>query len=62
MELDRIHDIIGITFNIPYVLLIVIARLAEFDYSVIEATHDLGGKCSPNSRLAAADTTSPFRP
>lgn len=33
-----------ITFNIPYVLLIVIARLAEFDYSVIEAAHDLGAK------------------
>ncbi|GAB6095397.1 ABC transporter permease [Desulfatiferula olefinivorans] len=33
-----------ITFNIPYVLLIVIARLAEFDYSVIEAAHDLGAR------------------
>jgi spermidine/putrescine transport system permease protein len=31
-----------ITFNIPYVLLIVIARLSEFDYSIIEAAHDLG--------------------
>ncbi len=33
-----------ITFNIPYVLLIVVARLAEFDYSIIEAAHDLGAK------------------
>ena len=33
-----------ITFNIPYVLLIVIARLSEFDYSIIEAAHDLGAK------------------
>ena len=31
-----------ITFNIPYVLLIVIARLSEFDYSIIEAAYDLG--------------------
>jgi len=31
-----------ITFNIPFVLLIVIARLSEFDYSIIEAAHDLG--------------------
>jgi spermidine/putrescine transport system permease protein len=31
-----------ITFNIPYVLLIVVARLSEFDYSIIEAAHDLG--------------------
>ncbi len=33
-----------ITFNIPYVLLIVIARLSEFDYSIIEAAHDLGAR------------------
>ncbi|NLA74257.1 MAG: ABC transporter permease subunit, partial [Deltaproteobacteria bacterium] len=31
-----------ITFNIPYVLLIIVARLSEFDYSIIEAAHDLG--------------------
>jgi len=30
------------TFNIPYVLFIVMARLEEFDYSVIEAAYDLG--------------------
>ena len=32
------------TFNIPYVLFILIARLQEFDYSVIEASYDLGAK------------------
>lgn len=30
------------TFNIPYVLFILLSRLDEFDYSVIEAAHDLG--------------------
>lgn len=30
------------TFNIPYVLFIVMARLDEFDYSVVEAAYDLG--------------------
>ena len=30
------------TFNIPYVLFIVMARLEEFDYSVVEAAYDLG--------------------
>lgn len=30
------------TFNLPFVLLIVSARLDEFDYSVIEAAYDLG--------------------
>lgn len=30
------------TFNIPYVLLIIMSRLEEFDYSVIEAAYDLG--------------------
>ena len=30
------------TFNIPYVLFIILSRLDEFDYSVIEAAHDLG--------------------
>ncbi len=32
------------TFNLPYVLFIVMARLAEFDYSIIEAAYDLGAK------------------
>lgn len=31
-----------VTFCIPFVLLIVMARLEEFDYSIIEAAHDLG--------------------
>lgn len=30
------------TFNLPYVLFMVTARLAEFDYSIIEASYDLG--------------------
>ncbi|MFW5783569.1 MAG: ABC transporter permease [Spirochaetota bacterium] len=30
------------SFNLPFVLLIVLARLEEFDYSVIEAARDLG--------------------
>lgn len=30
------------TFNIPYVLFIVMARLEEFDYSLVEAAYDLG--------------------
>lgn len=30
------------TFNIPYVLFIVMARLEEFDYSVVEVAYDLG--------------------
>ena len=30
------------TFNLPFVLLIVSARLDEFDYSIIEAAYDLG--------------------
>ena len=33
-----------ITFNIPYVLLIVMARLSEFDFSIIEAAYDLGAR------------------
>jgi spermidine/putrescine transport system permease protein len=33
-----------ITFNIPYVLFIVMARLSEFDYSIIEASYDLGAR------------------
>lgn len=30
------------TFNIPFVLFIVLSRLAEFDYSIVEAAYDLG--------------------
>lgn len=30
------------TFNLPFVFLLVMARLDEFDYSTIEAAHDLG--------------------
>ena len=30
------------TFNIPYVLFIIMSRLDEFDYSIIEAAYDLG--------------------
>ncbi|MGL5124347.1 MAG: ABC transporter permease [Fusobacteriaceae bacterium] len=30
------------TFNIPFVLFIVISRLEEFDYSVVEVAYDLG--------------------
>lgn len=32
------------TFNIPFVLLIVLSRLEEFDYSIIEAAYDLGAR------------------
>jgi spermidine/putrescine transport system permease protein len=30
------------TFNLPFVYLMVMARLDEFDFSIIEAAHDLG--------------------
>ncbi len=30
------------TFNIPYVLFILLSRLDEFDFSVVEAAYDLG--------------------
>ena len=30
------------TFNSPYVLLIIMSRLDEFDYSIVEAAYDLG--------------------
>jgi len=33
-----------VTFNLPYVIFIVMARLAEFDYSIIEAAYDLGAR------------------
>lgn len=32
------------TFNIPFVLFIIMSRLDEFDYTVIEAAYDLGAK------------------
>jgi spermidine/putrescine transport system permease protein len=31
-----------VTFNIPFVFLMVMARLDEFDFSIIEAAQDLG--------------------
>jgi len=32
------------TFNTPFVLLMVMARLEEFDFSIIEAAYDLGAR------------------
>ncbi len=32
------------TFNIPFVMLMVMSRLEEFDYSIIEASYDLGAR------------------
>jgi spermidine/putrescine transport system permease protein len=32
------------TFNLPFVLLVVISRLDEFDFSIIEAARDLGAR------------------
>ena len=32
------------TFNIPFVLLMVMARLEEFDFSIIEAAYDCGAR------------------
>ena len=31
-----------ISFNLPFVFLMVMARLDEFDFSIVEAAHDLG--------------------
>jgi len=31
-----------VTFNLPFVFLLVLARLEEFDFSIIEAARDLG--------------------
>lgn len=31
-----------VTFNIPFVLMTVMARLEEFDFSIVEAAYDLG--------------------
>jgi spermidine/putrescine transport system permease protein len=33
-----------VTFNLPYVVLIVSSRLDEFDHSIIEAAYDLGAR------------------
>jgi spermidine/putrescine transport system permease protein len=33
-----------ISFTIPFVILIVMARLSEFDYQIIEAARDLGAR------------------
>jgi len=33
-----------ITFCLPFVFLLVLARLEEFDFSIVEAAHDLGAK------------------
>jgi spermidine/putrescine transport system permease protein len=32
------------TFNIPFVLMVVTARLEEFDFTIIEAAYDLGAR------------------
>ena len=34
--------IVHTTINIPFVLFIVLSRLAEIDYSLVEAAYDLG--------------------
>lgn len=34
--------IVHTTFNIPFVLFIVLSRVAEIDYSIVEAAYDLG--------------------
>ena len=34
--------IVHTTFNIPFVLFIVLSRLGEIDYSIVEAAYDLG--------------------
>lgn len=34
--------IVHTTFNIPFVLFIVLSRLADIDYSIVEAAYDLG--------------------
>lgn len=33
-----------VSFTLPFVILMVMARLSEFDYSIIEAARDLGAK------------------
>ncbi|MDR1893286.1 MAG: ABC transporter permease [Spirochaetales bacterium] len=45
LKLSLITVLIGhISFCLPFVLLIIIARLEEFDYSIIEAARDLGAR------------------
>jgi spermidine/putrescine transport system permease protein len=44
------------TFNLPYVFLMVMARLDEFDFSTIEAAHDLGS----NERQTMLKVTIPI--
>ena len=44
------------TFNIPFVFLMVMARLDEFDFSIIEASRDLGA----NELQTLAKITLPF--
>jgi spermidine/putrescine transport system permease protein len=43
MGLLRIY-IAHTTFNLPFVLLVVMSRLDEFDFSIIEAARDLGAR------------------
>ncbi|GHT99750.1 spermidine/putrescine ABC transporter permease [Spirochaetia bacterium] len=44
------------TFNLPFVFLMVMARLDEFDFSIIEAAHDLGA----NERQTILKVTVPI--
>ena len=44
------------TFNLPYVFLMVMARLDEFDFSIIEAANDLGA----NERQTMLKVTVPI--
>jgi spermidine/putrescine transport system permease protein len=44
------------TFNLPFVFLMVMARLDEFDFSIIEAAHDLGA----NERQTLVRVTVPI--
>ncbi|MDR3115421.1 MAG: ABC transporter permease [Treponema sp.] len=44
------------TFNLPFVFLMVMARLDEFDFSIIEAAHDLGA----NERQTLLKVTIPI--
>jgi spermidine/putrescine transport system permease protein len=44
------------TFNLPFVFLMVMARLDEFDFSIIEAAHDLGA----NERQTLLKVTVPI--
>jgi len=45
LELGMFSILIAhISFTLPFVILMVMARLSEFDYSIIEAARDLGAK------------------